>query len=102
MYKIIQMKFSKIMFFCAAGLILTSCGNLSKKETKSTAPAPKKTIDIAVASLALKIDPVCGMPAKKGEIGDTATYEGKIYGFCSSGCKEEFLKTPTQYLNQQQ
>jgi len=42
------------------------------------------------------------MPVKKGEIGDTATYEGKIYGFCSSGCKDEFLKTPTQYLNQQQ
>jgi YHS domain-containing protein len=96
------MKFSKIIFFCAAGLVLSSCGNLSKKETKSSAPVPKKTIEIAVTSLALKNDPVCEMPIKQGEIGDTATYEGKVYGFCGTGCKDEFVKAPTKYLNQQQ
>lgn len=95
------MKFSKIIFFCAVGLILSSCGNLSNKETKSSAPVPKKTIGIAVTSLALKNDPVCGMDIKKGEISDTTTYEGKIYGFCSIDCKDEFIKAPAQYLNQQ-
>jgi len=95
------MKLSQIAFFCLVGVALCSCGNLAKGETKSTAPAPKKTIDIQVASMAIKNDPVCGMPLKQGEIGDTTTYEGKVYGFCGTGCKDEFVKSPPQYLNQQ-
>jgi YHS domain-containing protein len=100
-YKIIYMKFSQILFISLTGLVLSSCGNTFKGETKSLAPAPKKTIDIPVASLAIKADPVCGMNLKQGEIGDTANYQGKTYGFCSTGCKEEFTKTPNQYLTQQ-
>jgi len=95
------MKLSQILFFCGVTLMLSSCDNLFKGETKSMAPAPKKIIDIPVTSLAIKSDPVCGMPMKQGEIADTATYQGKIYGFCGSGCKEEFVKAPNQYLNQQ-
>jgi len=34
---------------------------------------------------------------QQGEIGDTAVYEGKVYGFCGTGCKDEFVKSPTQY-----
>ena len=36
-------------------------------------------------------DFVCGMPVKAG-VGDTAHYMGKLYGFCSTECKNEFLK----------
>ncbi len=95
------MKFSHILFFCLIGLAVSSCDRLTKGETKSTAPAPKKTIDIPIASLAIKADPVCGMGLKAGEIGDTAIYEDKVYGFCGTGCKDEFVKAPTQYLTQQ-
>ncbi len=95
------MKFSQILFIGLTGLVLSSCGNTFKGETKSLAPAPKKVIDIPVTSLAIKTDPVCGMTLKQGEIGDTAMYQGKAYGFCSTGCKEEFTKTPNQYLTQQ-
>ena len=95
------MKLHKILLFCIATLLLSSCDNMFKGETKSTAPAPKKTIDIPVASLAIKSDPVCGMTMKQGEIADTAIYQGKVYGFCGSGCKDEFVKAPNQYLNQQ-
>ncbi|CAK9253505.1 unnamed protein product [Sphagnum jensenii] len=56
-----------------AGLAVSSCDRLTKGETKSTAPAPKKTIDIPIASLAIKADPVCGMGLKAGEIGQTGT-----------------------------
>ena len=53
-----------------------------------------------MASLASASDPVCGMPLKKGEMADTAIYQDKVYGFCSDGCKGEFVKSPAQYLSQ--
>jgi YHS domain-containing protein len=40
-----------------------------------------------------KKDPTCGMPVTAG-ISDTAHYDNKVLGFCSPGCKEEFLKNP--------
>lgn len=42
-------------------------------------------------------DLVCGMPLKMG-IGDTAHYKGKLYGFCSSTCKELFLNHIKIYI----
>jgi YHS domain-containing protein len=33
------------------------------------------------------------MPVTAG-ISDTAHYDNKVLGFCSAGCKEEFLKNP--------
>jgi YHS domain-containing protein len=44
-----------------------------------------------------KKDLVCGMPVTAG-IEDTASYKGKLYGFCSSGCKDDFIKNPKQFL----
>ena len=38
-------------------------------------------------------DPSCGMPVSAG-IEDTAHYGGKVYGFCSVECKNQFLKNP--------
>jgi YHS domain-containing protein len=40
-----------------------------------------------------KKDPTCGMPVTAG-INDTAHYENKVLGFCSTECKNEFLKNP--------
>jgi YHS domain-containing protein len=45
-----------------------------------------------------KKDHVCGMPVSAG-ISDTAHYKGKVYGFCSKECKDEFVKTPDKYLS---
>lgn len=44
-----------------------------------------------------KFDPICGMETAD-HISDTIHYEGKTYGFCSSGCKETFAENPAQYL----
>ncbi|QES90891.1 YHS domain-containing protein [Rhizosphaericola mali] len=41
-------------------------------------------------------DLVCGMSLGMG-IGVTAYYKGKLYGFCSSTCKEAFLRNPESY-----
>jgi len=45
-----------------------------------------------------KRDFVCGMPITAG-IADTANYKGKVYGFCSTGCKDEFKKNPSAYVS---
>jgi YHS domain-containing protein len=42
---------------------------------------------------AVNKDLVCGMPLS-AEIGDTAYYKNKLYGFCSKECKDSFLKNP--------
>lgn len=43
-------------------------------------------------------DPVCGMSVKKSEAKATFEYKGATYYFCSSGCKEAFVKDPEKYL----
>lgn len=48
-----------------------------------------------------ELDPVCNMHTKDN-VRDTLTYQKKIYGFCSSNCKEEFQKNPNKYLSQNQ
>jgi len=44
-----------------------------------------------------KKDFICGMPVTAG-VADTANYKGKVYGFCSTSCKNEFKKNPESYL----
>jgi putative intracellular protease/amidase/YHS domain-containing protein len=45
-----------------------------------------------------KRDFICNMPVTAG-VADTANYKGKVYGFCSAGCKEAFRKNPVTYLS---
>lgn len=63
-----------------------------------TAQAPiKKAKPFAGLEFADKKDLVCGMPLTAG-IEDTVSYKGKLYGFCATGCKEDFVKNPKAYL----
>lgn len=43
-------------------------------------------------------DPKCGAALSEG-VGDTTEYKGKLYGFCSRECKDEFLKSPESFLS---
>ena len=94
------MKFKNILMAATVGLILSACNNGGGGGGKSvsTPPPPKKVIDMEVSALAMNTDPTCGMPLKKGGIEDTAIYEGKVYGFCNTGCKTEFLQNPAEAL----
>ncbi len=42
-------------------------------------------------------DFVCRMSVTGG-VADTVNYKGKVYGFCSIACKDEFKKKPSAYL----
>ena len=78
-----------------------SCSNQQPQQKASPAmessEAAQEGIKIEMASLASSEDLVCGMSLNEG-IGDTASYNEKLYGFCSSGCKEDFLKEPGKYI----
>ncbi len=59
-----------------------------------------KNLNIPLSEFAVNKDLYCGMPLQAESIGDTANYEGKLYGFCATECKTEFLKNPQAYLTQ--
>ncbi len=93
----------KLLFSAAflAVFMLNSCNRGADKEEQTTTPAPQSNnIDIKVADLGSPKDFVCGMDVEEGSIADTASFEGKTYGFCSSECKAEFIKNPQSYLAQ--
>ncbi len=58
----------------------------------------KDSVKFTAAMVDNKRDPSCGMPVAAG-IGDTAHCKGKILGFCSKECKDEFLKDPTKNIS---
>ncbi len=84
----------KQIAFLASIIILVSCNQAKKEPEQRAIPVPAEVSAIAIkvdlASLASVNDTVCGMPLSEG-IADTTTVKGKLYGFCSSGCKDSFL-----------
>ncbi|MCW3466303.1 YHS domain-containing protein [Chitinophaga nivalis] len=81
--------------------LAAACNNQPKtveKEAEGHAmhheEAERATIDTAL--VANKKDPVCRMPVRLG-IYDTARYQQKVLGFCSTACKDSFLLRPENY-----
>jgi YHS domain-containing protein len=76
-------------------VLFASCSSNEKKPEHLAAPtttqnSESKLIKIDPKLLAMQTDTVCGMDLKYG-VADTLTADGKIYGFCSSSCKNEFV-----------
>jgi YHS domain-containing protein len=42
------------------------------------------------------VDPVCGMSVDRSS-ANTATFQGKIYYFCSDSCRRKFEASPAAY-----
>lgn len=77
----------------AFAILFASCGSSGNQKMGNG-----KSIDISPDKLSVKIDPVCQMRIDQHPIADTATYQGKLYGFCSTGCKEAFVAEPDKFL----
>jgi len=43
-------------------------------------------------------DPVCGMTVDPKTAQWKSEYEGKVYYFCSPGCKKDFDQDPAKFL----
>ena len=90
-----------VITFFAGSMFLTACGVNNEQQieqvkktdasTVSTDTDSEKTYNVALVDN--KKDPTCGMPTTAG-ISDTAHYNNKVLGFCSTECKAEFLKNP--------
>lgn len=87
-----------VLFFCAS--IVISCNQQAQNKYVSPAQvaASKDSVKFTAAMVDNKRDPSCGMPVAAG-IGDTAHYKGKVLGFCSKECKDEFLKDPEKNIS---
>ena len=86
----------------AISILLAACTSHSQKENAATGTKDTTSFQAPVnpyknITFASTKDLNCGMPLSAG-IGDTAHYKGKIYGFCSTECKDDFLKNPSAHL----
>ncbi len=80
----------KITLFFICAVAFYSCGSNERYKTatnRSDSPNENRFVNIHLAS---KYDTSCGMPLSAG-LEDTLHYNNKVYGFCSQGCKEEFI-----------
>ena len=48
--------------------------------------------------MASQTDPVCGMQVDEQGAAGQSEHHGRIYYFCSVGCKERFDQNPGQYM----
>ncbi len=79
-------------------LAIISCGEKKEMEVQKADEEMVHSahgLDVKVDN---KFDPVCEMETE-GHISDTIHYQQKVFGFCSSGCKEEFAKNPDLYMD---
>lgn len=81
-----------VIVFLSLGASLISCNKGQESGDNKNAG----TIDVSKIHFASDMDPVCNMSVKD-HVKDTASYNGKVYGFCSETCKEEFKKHPENY-----
>lgn len=85
-----------MMFISVFVILLAGCAGGGTQKMSGS----KTAIDVSPDKLAIKLDPVCQMSMDQHPIADTTTYMGKLYGFCSPGCKEAFLAEPEKFLSE--
>lgn len=84
------------LFAMLTSLAMVSCSRLAPQPENKPVPAEKMMkaagpmIPVSLDLLVSSRDTVCGM-SLKGGVADTVVLSGKIFGFCSPGCKKTFL-----------
>jgi len=86
---------SLVLFSCGTSNDKTNTGSADTNQVAAMDTTTEKTY--AVSLVNNKKDPSCGMPVTAG-ISDTTHYENLVLGFCSTECKNEFLKNPKTNL----
>lgn len=99
----LRLAFSKILkmkainwYAIALTVSLYACGGTTSENNNMS--STKEGININPEMLTQVEDPICGMNMTQSKIADTLTYNGKLYAFCNTGCKEEFKANPEKYL----
>ena len=86
----------KLFLCCNALVLLFACSNNKKNPEQLSVPekvmmSNEVSIVLSEGMLFSHTDTVCGMDIGNEPV-DTLTYKGKLFGFCSSGCKDAFIK----------
>ncbi len=90
----------KIIYTLLACCFLAACkkeSTATKSMQQPTEEPPKAENTLAKLKFDNPKDVYCNMDID-GNVADTMKYQGKLYGFCSSYCKDEFKKDPEKYL----
>jgi YHS domain-containing protein len=74
-------------------MVMSSCKK--KSEPAAPAPAPVKTVEVALVSIEQTTCPIMGGKINKAVF---AEYKGKKVYFCCAGCKPKFEKDPEKYI----
>ncbi|AZA78993.1 YHS domain-containing protein [Chryseobacterium sp. G0186] len=86
---------SPIILTALLSIALLSCAKEPQVKHKSNMSSSKENIkNVQVVN---EEDPICHMKTAEF-LKDTAVYKNKTYGFCSSYCKDEFMKNPESYV----
>lgn len=85
---------SPIILMALLSITLFSCAK--EPQVKHTNKMDSSGENIKNVQVVNEEDPICHMKTA-GFTKDTAAYKNKIYGFCSSYCKDEFKKNPASY-----
>lgn len=98
MKKVVMMivVFAAILNCSRHGIAGEEC-NCPPKQVPPHLSKKKDDMKIDTSLLATNLDLVCKMNVKN-KIVDTITYSKKLYGFCGTGCKKAFLKSPGTYV----
>ena len=92
-----------IFALIVVGFALFSCNKKQPKqenfEVKHISQEEMKAATKLDVTVVNEADPICGMKTAE-HLSDTANYQGKTYGFCSTMCKEEFLKNPEKHIHE--
>lgn len=86
-----------LLLLIASMAFLLACRNSEPQEQpkeirKDSMPAQAGAqADLSKLVLFQPTDPECGMSLEHS-IADTATVDGKLYGFCSDYCKKSYLE----------
>ena len=87
-----MMKIITLILFTALAVFNTGCNPGNTRETEmQSAPVDTAKTDYSNVRFASQRDTTCHMPLSAG-IGDTLHFDGKVYGFCSTECKDAFVK----------
>jgi YHS domain-containing protein len=78
---------------------VNAAGKVIRTETKVTEANVAEGVKALAQTEEKLVDPVCGMTVTKEGAAGSATYQGKIYYFCSKACKDNFTKDPQKYLS---
>ena len=87
-----------LIVFCSCQSAPDTAGS-SRQDSVKSQPAMGVSPELKKLHFDYNKDPACGMPLHAGLL-DSTTYKGKLYGFCSKECKEEFLKDPNSFVAQ--